>query len=125
MQKLVMSKYLIFGLLIAVVVLSGCMDAEDVIDTDVDLEQSEGGDVVCDAEKACPEEQECISLPEEGHKCVSKEFANDPCVTYECPEGTTCSHALSYPSQVICGSSDSSPNDTETVEQAIDTNASA
>ncbi len=74
-------------------------------------------EIICSIEEPCSEELECVSFPEIGLRCAQP----NPCSYYECPEDTQCFVAESYPLQVICSPlvGAEEPEDTETVEQAI------
>lgn len=52
----------------------------------------------CDARDPCPEGQGCYSFPDIGLRCAKP----DPCSYYQCPEGTQCLIAQSYPGQIKC-----------------------
>jgi hypothetical protein len=76
---------------------------------EVKSEPSIGGDKLsskitsdfCDAMNPCSDGLQCIKFPDVGLRCAKP----DPCSYYECPEGTTCSLAMSYPVQLICSGS--------------------
>ncbi|HDY72790.1 MAG TPA: hypothetical protein ENH90_01385 [bacterium] len=74
-------------------------------------------EIICSIEEPCSEGLECISFPEIGLRCTEP----NACSYYECPENTQCLVAESYPLQVICSPLvvTEEPEDTETVEQAI------
>lgn len=70
-----------------------------------DPSAGEGGEFVggCDAVHPCDDDLCCISLPgAELNSCVSQDYCNNPCAFFNCPIGTICSVAESYPAQVIC-----------------------
>ena len=70
-------------------------------DNCAETEPSTPGDVGsadCGIDKPCPKGLECIKFPGKGLSCAFP----DPCGYYECPKGTECAVAESYPPQVIC-----------------------
>ena len=58
-------------------------------------------ETTCSIEEPCSEGLECISFPDVGLRCAQP----NPCSYYECPEGTQCNLAESYPAQIICSRS--------------------
>jgi len=55
-------------------------------------------DQSCDAMNPCHEGLECFSFSGIGLRCAQP----NPCSYFKCPDGTQCSIAESYPSQVMC-----------------------
>ncbi len=64
---------------------------------DPDVAHEDGG-VQCSIDEPCEQGLECIRFPKVGLICAEP----DPCSYYECPSGTSCMVAESYPAQVMC-----------------------
>ncbi len=58
----------------------------------------ENGGVQCSIDEPCKQGLECIEFPKVGRICAEP----NPCSYYECPSGTSCMVAESYPAQVMC-----------------------
>lgn len=73
--------------------------------------------ISCSAEEPCIEGQECVDIPNSGPICIDAQ--ENYCDYYDCPVGSECAVAESYPPQVICLSPDNGDESENTAEKDI------
>lgn len=83
------------AILILLIAVSGCVQIGQPGETAAPA-------VECDASKQCQAGYSCMKMPESEFKCVTEEYAKDPCKFYQCAGGTECLVLQSYPPQIRC-----------------------